>query len=130
MRPPPSHGNLGTERILDVEVTEDKPRTTHITLNPPTDRRRAIEKFAFTQVFGEEATQLDVFHCTEIVSLVEGVLAPAGGEGTDAVVATLGVTGSGKVRDLVFRRDDPNETPELTQLCRHTPSWAAKASEA
>lgn len=29
--------------------------------------------------------------------MVEGVLAPKGGEGTDAVVATLGVTGSGKV---------------------------------
>jgi hypothetical protein len=30
---------------------------------------------------------------------VEGVLAPHGNEGTDAVVATLGVTGSGKVRE-------------------------------
>lgn len=96
LRPPPSSG-ARAERILDVEDTEDDSQSTHIILNPPTDRRRAIEKFAFTQVFGEEATQLDVFHCTEIVSLVEGVLAPSGGEGTDAVVATLGVTGSGKV---------------------------------
>ena len=97
LRPPPI-GATATERILSVEDAEQDSHPTHITLNPPTDRRRAIEKFAFTQVFEEEATQLDVFHCTEIVPLVEGVLAPQGGEGTDAVVATLGVTGSGKVR--------------------------------
>lgn len=94
---PPSHSSATTEKILDVENKEDDSHPTHITLNPPTDRRRAIEKFAFTQVFEEDASQLDVFHCTEIVPLVEGVLAPHGGEGTDAVVATLGVTGSGKV---------------------------------
>jgi hypothetical protein len=95
LRPPPTR-NGDTERILDVESSEDS-HPTHVVLNPPTDRRRAIEKFAFTQVFEEDATQLDVFHCTEIVPFVEGVLAPEGGEGTDAVVATLGVTGSGKV---------------------------------
>jgi hypothetical protein len=84
---------------LNVEQPDGKEKShpSHITLNPPTDRRRAIEKFAFTRVFEDEATQLDVFHCTEIASLTEGVLAPQGGEGTDAVVATLGVTGSGKV---------------------------------
>jgi hypothetical protein len=96
LRPPP-HGNANPERILDVETPETDSHPTHITLNPPTDRRRAIEKFAFTQVFQEDASQLDVFHSLEIASLVEGVLAPQGGEGTDAVVATLGVTGSGKV---------------------------------
>ncbi|KAF6520302.1 hypothetical protein HZS61_016719 [Fusarium oxysporum f. sp. conglutinans] len=93
LRPPPTRHGDG-DRILDVEPTEDGSHPKHIILNPPTDRRRAIEKFAFTQVFEEDATQLDVFHCTEIVSFVEGVLAPEGGEGTDAVVATLGVTGS------------------------------------
>ena len=98
LRPPPP-GAGHAERILSVESPDDIGQpASHITLNPPTDRRRAIEKFAFTQVFEEEASQLDVFHCTDIVPLVEGVLAPRGGEGTDAVVATLGVTGSGKVR--------------------------------
>lgn len=97
LRPPPTQSATQTERILNVEEAEGDAHPTHITLNPPTDRRRAIEKFAFTQVFEEQASQLDVFHCTEIVPLVEGVLAPQGGEGTDAVVATLGVTGSGKV---------------------------------
>lgn len=88
-----------TEAFIAVEdAQQDHTSPTHITLKPPNDRRRAIEKFAFTQVFEEDATQLDVFHCTNVVSLVEGVLAPHGGDGTDALLATLGVTGSGKVR--------------------------------
>lgn len=67
---------------------------THITLNPPSDsRKRAVEKFAFTKVFQEQAEQIDIFRGTGIVPLVEGVL----GEARDGLVATLGVTGSGKV---------------------------------
>ena len=93
---PPSAASP-TDRILDVEAAEDA-HPSHITLNPPTDRRRAIEKFAFTRVFEESSGQLDVFNSTEIAALAEGVLAPHGEDGTDAVVATLGVTGSGKVR--------------------------------
>ncbi len=113
LRPPPS-GGATTERILTVEPPEtnaekeqrEKSGASHITLNPPTDRRRAIEKFAFTRVFEEEASQLDVFHRAEVLPLVEGVVAPNGGEGTDAMVATLGVTGSGKVS-----RDDSRRLP-------------------
>jgi len=68
--------------------------STHITLNPPSDsRKRAVEKFAFTKVFEEQAEQIDIFRGTGVVLLVEGVL----GEGRDGLVATLGVTGSGKV---------------------------------
>ncbi|RKK84732.1 hypothetical protein BFJ69_g2008 [Fusarium oxysporum] len=111
LRPPPTRHGDG-DRILDVEPTEDGSHPKHIILNPPTDRRRAIEKFAFTQVFEEDATQLDVFHCTEIVSFVEGVLAPEGGEGTDAVVATLGVTGSGKTHTILGSKTQRG----LTQL--------------
>lgn len=68
---------------------------THITLNPPSDsRKRAVEKFAFTRVFEEQADQMDVFKGAGILPLVGGVL----GEGRrDGLVATLGVTGSGKV---------------------------------
>ncbi|KAL5605153.1 hypothetical protein FOVSG1_005300 [Fusarium oxysporum f. sp. vasinfectum] len=111
LRPPPTRHGDG-DRILDVEPIEDGSHPKHIILNPPTDRRRAIEKFAFTQVFEEDATQLDVFHCTEIVSFVEGVLAPEGGEGTDAVVATLGVTGSGKTHTILGSKTQRG----LTQL--------------
>ncbi|KAF4441064.1 hypothetical protein F53441_12146 [Fusarium austroafricanum] len=108
--PPPRHGD--GDRILDVEPAEEDSHPTHIILNPPTDRRRAIEKFHFTQVFEEDATQLDVFHCTEIVPFIEGVLAPKGGEGTDAVVATLGVTGSGKTHTILGSKTQRG----LTQL--------------
>jgi hypothetical protein len=67
-------------------------------LNPPNDnRRRAVEKFAFTKVFEEDANQLDLFRGTGVLPLVEGVLGPQGGEGRDGLLATLGVTGSGKV---------------------------------
>lgn len=104
---PPQAGAASTERFITVEPpASDSPSTapTHITLNPPNDRRRAIEKFAFTQVFEEDATQLDVFHCTNIVPLVEGVLAPHGGDGTDALLATLGVSGSGKSHTILGSR--------------------------
>ena len=70
---------------------------THITIHPPSDsRKRAVEKFAFTKVFQEEASQLDIFRGTGAIALVEGVL----GEGRDGLLATLGVTGSGKVGPL------------------------------
>lgn len=94
---PPYPGGAQLERILDVEQPEHSPHPTHITLNPPPDRRKAVEKFGFTQIFEEDEDQLDVFHCTDTSSLIEGILAPEGGDGTDAVIATLGVTGSGKV---------------------------------
>lgn len=123
LRPPP-HGATNTEKILTVEEPESSEEReqreavgpSHITLNPPADRRRAIEKFAFTRVFEEETSQLDVFHCAEVVPLVEGVLAPTGGEGTDAMVATLGCTGSGKVRKALRISD-----PTLTDPDAHYP---------
>ncbi|KAK4163157.1 P-loop containing nucleoside triphosphate hydrolase protein [Cladorrhinum sp. PSN259] len=105
LRPSSGSSTSGGERFLNVEEQDtdnDAPR--HITLNPPNDRRRSVEKFAFTQVFEEDATQLDVFHCTGVANLVEGVLAPYGGDGTDALLATLGVTGSGKTHTILGSR--------------------------
>jgi hypothetical protein len=95
------------ERCLTVEKPEasqthqDEPDLvsvpTHITLQPPSDaRKRGVERFGFTQVFDESATQLNVFQETGVQSLVKGVLL----EQRDGLVATLGVTGSGKVRDI------------------------------
>ena len=85
------------ERFLTVEVpplSSEHLNPTHITIHPPTDsRKRAVEKFAFTRVFEEDATQLDIFKGTGAISLVQGVLR----EGRDGLMATLGVTGSGKV---------------------------------
>ena len=88
---PPASLQAAQDR--DVQL-QDAAMPTHITLNPPSDsRKRAVEKFAFTKVFEEQAEQLDIFKGTGVVSLVDGVL----GEGRDGLVATLGVTGSGKV---------------------------------
>lgn len=93
---------LTVEEPAEEELEDETAYPTHITLNPPNDnRRRAVEKFAFTRVFEEESSQLDVFHGTGVLPLVEGVLGPNGGEGRDALLATLGVTGSGKVDILV-----------------------------
>lgn len=111
LRPPPA-GNSAAERFLSVEDSPENDAPTHITLNPPNDRRRAIEKFAFTQVFEEDATQLDLFQGTRVLPLVEGVLAPHGGDGTDGLLATLGVTGSGKTHTMLGSRSQRG----LTQL--------------
>ena len=85
------------ERYLTVEPCNEETehaKPTHITIHPPSDsRKRAVEKFAFTKVFEEDAGQLEIFKKTGVVPLIEGVL----GEGRDGLLATLGVTGSGKV---------------------------------
>lgn len=103
LRPPMAQSHPDAERFLTVEPPEASqndgeivaPVSTHITLQPPNDsRKRAIEKFGFTKVFEESATQLDVFYDTGMESIIQGVLK----EGRDGLVATLGVTGSGKVR--------------------------------
>jgi hypothetical protein len=72
---------------------------THVTIKPPVDdkRKRAVERFGFTRVFEEDAGQLDLFSGTGAVSMIEGVLGARGREGRDGLLATLGVTGSGKV---------------------------------
>lgn len=57
-----------------------------------------MEKFVFTRVFEEDAAQLDLYHGTGLASMVQGVLGPEGREGRDGLLATLGVSGSGKVR--------------------------------
>ena len=89
------------ERFLDVEHRDDTfPK--HITIKPPsTDhRKRAVEKFAFTRVFEENASQLDLLTGTGVLPLIQGVLAADGQAARDGLVATLGVTGSGKVTTL------------------------------
>ncbi|KAI0433395.1 P-loop containing nucleoside triphosphate hydrolase protein [Xylaria sp. FL1042] len=109
---PPQAANANAEKFLLVEVPENGDAPTHITLNPPNDRRRAIEKFAFTRVFEEDATQLDLFQGTKVLPLVEGALAPHGGDGTDGLLATLGMTGSGKTHTMLGSRSQRG----LTQL--------------
>ncbi|KAJ5211968.1 uncharacterized protein N7498_003614 [Penicillium cinerascens] len=106
LRPPIAQNHDENERFLTVESPEASqndgeivaPVSTHITLQPPSaSRKRAIEKFAFTKVFEENASQVDVFHDTGMESLVRGVLK----ESRDGLVATLGVTGSGKSHTIL-----------------------------
>lgn len=86
-------------RFLTVEEGEGS-HPTHITIKPPThdNRKRAIERFAFTRVFEEDAQQKELFDSTGIVPMIEGVLGTPGHHGRDGLLATLGVTGSGKVQ--------------------------------
>lgn len=86
------------ERFLDVEEAQQQ-FSDHITIKPPENdrRKRAVERFAFTRVFEEDAGQLDVFEGTGMLPLIDGVLGAEGREGRDGLLATLGVTGSGKV---------------------------------
>ena len=92
----PSSTTTDKERFLDVETpANDTAAPTHITIHPPANdnRKRAVEKFAFTRVYEEDAGQREVFETAGVLPMVEGVLR----EGRDGLVATLGVTGSGKV---------------------------------
>lgn len=78
----------------EVSADGQKSHPTHITLQPPNEsRKRAIERFGFTKVFHEEATQLDLFEEVAAVENIQNVLR----NGRDGLIATLGVTGSGKV---------------------------------
>lgn len=78
---------------LLVEDNDDS-HATHVTLQPPNDsRKRAIERFGFTKIFKEEASQLQVFQEIGAADNLKQVLQ----EGRDGLIATLGVTGSGKV---------------------------------
>jgi len=96
LRPP--HITSSDERFLEIDDNASK-IPTHITVKPPTNdfRKRAIEKFEFTRVFEDDASQLDVFNGAHVQELLAGVLGRAGSVGKDGLLATLGVTGSGKV---------------------------------
>ena len=86
VEPPPSPTDTRDDLICSFPK--------HITLQPPNDsRKRAIERFGFTKIFQEHATQLEVFEETGTAETIKTVLQ----SGRDGLVATLGVTGSGKV---------------------------------
>ncbi|KAF2633658.1 kinesin [Macroventuria anomochaeta] len=89
-------------RFLTVEERDDS-HPTHITVRPLVNdnRKRAVERFAFTQVFEEDARQMDIFKGTGIVPMIEGVLGAPGHHGQDGLLATLGVTGSGKSHTIL-----------------------------
>lgn len=107
LRPPIQTLRENTSPWLIIEQPETTQRTstnetegqnttfpTHVTLQPPNEsRKRAIERFGFTKIFREDATQLDVFDEIKVADNIRSVLQ----SGRDGLIATLGVTGSGKV---------------------------------
>lgn len=119
--------NPNSPRFLSVEKP-DAAHPTHIAIKPPTNdnRKRAIERFAFTRVFEEDARQMDLFKGTGILPMIESVLGAPGHQGRDGLLATLGVTGSGKVSRRTAR---PHTTSILTPT-RATPSSAQSPSAA
>ncbi|KAJ5944141.1 hypothetical protein N7516_004309 [Penicillium verrucosum] len=115
LRPPMTQKHSESDRFLNVEPPEASqeeteivpPGSTHITLQPPNDtRKRAIERFGFTKVFEEAASQLDVFHDTGMEPIIRGVLK----ENRDGLVATLGVTGSGKSHTILGSKTERGMT--------------------
>ncbi|KAK2742365.1 hypothetical protein FQN55_007899 [Onygenales sp. PD_40] len=111
---PPMNPNTAAQASKQEYLTVERPESqsteedddgkesfawpTHITVQPPNEsRKRAVEKFAFTKVFEEDASQLELFEEAEMVSLIKGVLC----ERRDGLVATLGVTGSGKTHTIL-----------------------------
>ncbi|KAJ5163560.1 uncharacterized protein N7500_005390 [Penicillium coprophilum] len=115
LRPPMAQKPNETDRFLNVEPPEASqeeteivtPGSTHITLQPPNDmRKRAVERFGFTKVFEEAASQLDVFHDTGMEPIIRGVLK----ENRDGLVATLGVTGSGKSHTILGSKTERGMT--------------------
>ncbi|WPH02798.1 Hypothetical protein R9X50_00566600 [Acrodontium crateriforme] len=121
LRPSASHN---AERFLDVEEpASHEYAPTHITIKPPAHdtRKRAVERFAFTRVFEESAGQRDLFEHTGVLPLVRGVLGEQGREGRDGLLATLGVTGSGKSHTILGSKTQRGLTQmTLDVLFRHT----------
>ncbi|KAI5845402.1 P-loop containing nucleoside triphosphate hydrolase protein [Tricharina praecox] len=72
------------------------PEGTSILLTPPDRARtRTAEKYSFTRVFSEASPQLEVFRST-VLPLVHDAI-----RGKDGMMATLGVTGSGKTHTIL-----------------------------
>ncbi|KAL9057185.1 MAG: hypothetical protein Q9162_002513 [Coniocarpon cinnabarinum] len=99
LRPPHAQSS---EPFVDLDTQADGHHT-HITVKPPASdsRKRAVERFGFTRVFDEHAAQLDIFNGVSLLPQLEGVLAPNARAGRDGLLATLGVTGSGKSHTIL-----------------------------
>ncbi|KZF19683.1 P-loop containing nucleoside triphosphate hydrolase protein [Xylona heveae TC161] len=131
LRPPPGaphstaltaadSGSAKSGKFIIVEdegCLSEKSFPTHITITPPVEsRKKAVEKFGFTRVFEEDATQLDLLEGTGLISLIDGLLGKETGTGRDGLFATLGVTGSGKSYTLLGSKEQRG----LTQLTLDT----------
>ncbi|KAL7274149.1 hypothetical protein RUND412_002965 [Rhizina undulata] len=95
LRPSSPQSSVSESRFLTT-----RPGQNHAYVTPPEGKRfRAMEKFAFTQIFNESSSQLEVFSET-LLSLVEEAV-----NGRDGMLATLGVTGSGKTHTILGNKE-------------------------
>lgn len=78
--------------VLQTRFLSTSPGHSHVYVTPPLGySSRTVDKYTFSRVFDESCEQLDVFKET-VLPLVSDVV-----HGRDGMLATLGVTGSGKV---------------------------------
>ncbi|KGO55676.1 hypothetical protein PEX1_100750 [Penicillium expansum] len=134
LRPPMAQKANESDRFLNVEPPEASqeeteivlPGSTHITLQPPNDtRKRAVERFGFTKVFEEGSSQLDVFHDTGMEPIIRGVLK----ENRDGLVATLGVTGSGKSHTILGSKTERGMTQMALDVIFRSLEPTAKSND-
>ncbi|KAK6531633.1 hypothetical protein TWF694_002812 [Orbilia ellipsospora] len=79
---------------------------TQVTIHPPSNHRsQKIETFSFTEVFEEASNQADIFK-----HIVAPILTPVIKDGRDGMLATLGVTGSGKTHTILGSRQQRGMT--------------------
>lgn len=98
---PPHSSSQGVQFLSTI------PGQSHVYVTPPEKNRfRVIEKFSFTEIFGPESTQRDIFEGTVLPLLQDTV------KGRDTLLATLGVTGSGKTHTILGN----HEQRGMTQL--------------
>ncbi|RMD43207.1 hypothetical protein DV735_g1897, partial [Chaetothyriales sp. CBS 134920] len=85
---------------------------------PPNEsRKRAIERFGFTKVFGEDASQAELFRETGAAdNIVRSLLQT----GRDGLIATLGVTGSGKSYTTLGSRSQRGITQMALDVIFHS----------
>ncbi|KAF8243348.1 P-loop containing nucleoside triphosphate hydrolase protein [Wilcoxina mikolae CBS 423.85] len=86
--------------ISDFRFLSTAPGQCNIYVTPPErTRARTVDRYSFTKVFDETSQQLDVFKDT-ILQLVQDAI-----KGRDGMLATLGVTGSGKTHTILGNKE-------------------------
>lgn len=95
---PPSPTAFSHEE--EEEGEHESSKITQVTIAPPSHHRsQKIETFSFSEVFDEECGQEDLFAKT-VMPILGGVVK----DGRDGMLATLGVSGSGKTHTILGSR--------------------------
>ncbi|KAA8895624.1 P-loop containing nucleoside triphosphate hydrolase protein [Sphaerosporella brunnea] len=96
LRPSSQQSSVSDSRFISAIPGQ----STSICVTPPDRARtRTIDKYTFTKVFDESAKQLEVFQET-VLPLVQDAI-----NGRDGMMATLGVTGSGKTHTILGNKE-------------------------